>query len=46
MKIQIDKTPNGKYRAMDISKKSTYGLYPRATGETKKESIKNLKNLD
>lgn len=40
--IQIDKLPNGRYRAMDLTKDTGYGLLKRARGNTIKEAISNL----
>ena len=44
--IKIDKTPNGKYRALDTKKPTTsYGLELRAWGSTEKEARKNLSKV-
>jgi len=45
-KIQIDKLPNGGYRALDTSSDTGYGLQRRATGKTEAEARANLAKLD
>ncbi len=44
MKITIQKTPNGRYRAIAKDTDSGYGLAHRAWGDTKAQAKANLLN--